>query len=142
LVVSILVTGYQTYYDYFSPYRKDYYGFYPETLIIANFIRQNLGKYNFYLTDNYPRDATTFTTYTSGDPWLKKYTWIEKNTDLLSVEQLDKKGLMFFMFPNPQNQPIAQGLLSKFPSSYKLEIPYQSGATAKIASLVVIVPPR
>lgn len=142
LIGLFSLTAWQTYRFYFSPEKKDFYGFYPETLIVADFIRQNLNKYNFYLTDNYPRDAITFTTYTTGDPWAKKYTWVEKNTDLLSVEHSDKRGLMFFMFPIAQNQPIADGLLRKFPTSYKLEIPYQNGAITRIASLVIVVPPR
>jgi hypothetical protein len=137
----LMLSLFYVYQQYFSKGRKEIFGFYPETTIVANYMKSNQNNYDFYLTDNYPRDILTFIMYKSGDPFKKNYTWLENGYDFLTVNKKNK-GLMFFMFENPQNEKLALSLQKKFPNSKKLHLPYVDGNISRIASLVVVIQPN
>lgn len=130
-----------TFTQYLSPSRHELWGFYPETTIVAKFMSQNKNKFEYYLIDNYPRDALTFLTYSGGDPFHKNYTWFEKTEDFFTVKKKPNKGLMFFMMDIPQNIEVRDKLLVKFPNSYLHNLMYVDDNINRIASFVVIVPP-
>lgn len=142
LILILIFSVTDAYNQYLSPSRREIWGFYPETTIAAKFMNQNKNKFEFYLIDNYPRDALTFLTYSGGDPFHKNYTWFEKPEDFFTVEQNFNKGLMFFMTDIPQNIEIRDRLLSKFPNSYFKNIIYSDDNINRIASVVVVVPPK
>lgn len=142
LAIIILLSTVEAYNQYLSPLRRVIWGFYPETTIVANFMNVNKSKFEYYLIDNYPRDALTFLTYSGGDPFHRNYTWFEKPEDFFTVEQNSNKGLMFFMTGIPQNIEIRDRLLSKFPNSYSKKIIYSDDNINRIASIVVVVPAK
>lgn len=142
LIIVVLFSTIEAYGQYFSPSRREVWGFYPETTIVANFMNKNKSRFEYYLIDNYPRDALTFLTYSGGDPFHQNYTWFEKPENFFAVEQNSNKGLMFFMMDTAQNIEIRDRLLSKFPNSYSKNIIYSDDNINRIASVVVIVPSK
>ncbi|MDP3974459.1 MAG: glycosyltransferase family 39 protein [bacterium] len=142
LVLIMVFSTIDVYNQYLSPFRREIWGFYPETTIVANFMNKNKGKFEYYLTDNYPRDALTFLTYSGGEPFHKNYTWLEKPEDFFTIKQTPEKGLMFFMMDNSQNIQIRNNLLLKFPNSYFENIFYADDHINRNASVVVVVPSK
>lgn len=142
ICLLLFVSVAELYKQYFSQNRHEFFGFYPETTIVANYMRENSNLYNFYLTDNYPRDALTFITYNGGNPFQKHYQWLERGIDFLNVENTSGKGLMFFMLANNQNEILASQLLNKFPKSEEFYLWYSDNNILRKASLVVRVPPQ
>jgi hypothetical protein len=141
LIALILILSINdTYQQYFSKNRREIFGLYPEATIVANYMKKNIN-YDFYLTDNYPRDILTFITYTSGSPFQKKYTWFQNGSEFLTINR-GNNGLMFFMFADPQNELLASSLQQKFLDSKKIYLPYVDDNISRIASLIVIVPPK
>ena len=132
IIALVCVTSaFTSYRDYLSPYRHEPPGFYPETLIATNYIRTIWDEYDIYLTDNYPRETLTYLLYRGGDPFVRTYTWYERNADFLSVAPRGPKGVAFFMFATPTNERIATLLMDKFPQAEKFYLG---------KSLVVLVP--
>lgn len=140
VILIMLFSIIDTYNQYLSSSRREIWGFYPETTIVANFMNQNKNKFEFYLTDNYPRDALTFLTYSGGDPFQKHYIWFDKTEFFFTVEKNPNKGLMFFMMDTPQNTEVRNKLLAKFPNSYLYNLVYTDDYITHTASSVVIVP--
>jgi len=108
---------------YLGPNRHELFGFYPETTVVGNYMKPRVSLTDFYLTNNYPRDALTFLTYQGGNPWVKHYTWFDNGNDFLKVEKKDKK-LAFIMFKNEGNRPLAMALENKYPSGNLFVLPY------------------
>lgn len=141
VILIMLFSIIDTYNQYLSSSRREVWGFYPETTIVAGFMNQNKNTFEYYLIDNYPRDALTFLTYSGGNPFHKNYTWFEKTEDFLTVEKNPNKGVMFFMMDLPQNIEVRDKLLVKFPNSYLYNLIYTADNISRSASSVVIVPP-
>jgi hypothetical protein len=142
ITLILLLSLFDIYQQYFSKNQREIFGFYPEATIVANYMKDNMNQYDFYLTDNYPRDILTFIMYKNGNPFVKNYNWLENGFDFLDVDNGRNKGLMFFMFPNQQNEELASYLQKKFPNSKKLYLPYINSNISRIASLVIVVPPK
>lgn len=141
IVAFICILGLlNTYQIYFSKYRREIWGFYPETTIVGNFMKDKLNDYDFFLTDNYPRDALTFLTYKNGDPFKKYYTWFENKNDFLTVNQNTNKGIIFIMFNLPDNYIFLDQLKQKYRHGYSYELYYNNGITNRSAALVFQVP--
>lgn len=142
LALVLIFSTIDAYNQYLSPFRREVWGFYPETTVVANFMNENKNKFEYYLIDNYPRDALTFLTYAGGNPFHKNYTWFEKSEDFFTVERNSSKGIMFFMMSIPQNIEIRDRLLSRFPNSYFKNVIYSDDNINRVASVVVIVQPK
>lgn len=150
-------TFFVTYRDYLGPEKRELKGFYPETLITANYIKTIWDEYDIYLTDNYPRELLTYYLYRKGyDTFTKNYTWLESNTAFLNLEtnqiltmgnnnqnilgkstSINKKGLAFFMFAIPENELVAEQLMKKYPKSNKFYLWYDNDNIHRPAALVV-----
>lgn len=141
LVLIILFAVIDMSNQYFGPNRREIFGFYPETTIVAQYMDIYKSNYNFYLTDNYPRDPLKFITFESGDPFVEHLVWLENGYDFLAVKKQDSKGLMFFMFETAENQQLAKALVSKFPNAKKYNLWYKDTNINRPASLVVEVEP-
>lgn len=131
-----------TYRMYFGPGRNERWGFYPETTVVANFIKPKFTHYDVYITDNYPRDTLTYLTYRGGDPWEKQYTWFDDKNKFFSVSPSGNKGVMFVMFPTPENRSIAESLGRKFPGSETIELRYLDDTINRGAASIVAVQAR
>jgi 4-amino-4-deoxy-L-arabinose transferase-like glycosyltransferase len=141
MVLILIFSLFSAYQQYLSRNRREIFGLYPEATIIADYMKNNENNYDLYLTDNYPRDILTFTMYRSKDPFKKHYTWFEDGHDFLTIAK-GNRGLMFFMFADPQNEKIAAILQKKFTKSKKIYLPYVDDNISRIASLAVIVQPK
>lgn len=124
---------------YFGPNRRELFGFYPETTVVGDYMKDKLNNYDFYLTDNYPRDALTFLTYQGGNPWTKHYTWLENKFSFLEVWPQTNKGTVFIMFKADSNWPIIRALQNKFPQGKLSELEYKDGLVAKPAAWIFTV---
>lgn len=109
---------------YFGPHSRTIFGFNPEATLAGEYMKDQLSTTDSYLTDNFPRDTLTYLTYAGGNPYQKHYTWLEKNTDLLSVNPRFNRQTAFFMFPLPQNQVILEALQKKFPTANTHKLDY------------------
>lgn len=127
-----------TYLLYFGPNRRELWGFYPETTIVGNFMKPLTDKYDFYLTDNYPRDALTFLTYQGGNPYEKHYQWLEKK-EYFSLAEPSGKGMIFIMFNTPENQLFIPKLKQRFPDGYISELRYLNDNINRSAALLYII---
>lgn len=107
--------AYTTFDLYLGPNRRELWGFYPETTVVGNYMKPRIKNADFYLTDNYPRDALTYLTYQGGDPWIKHYTWFEDGNSFLNAEKNPGKSLSFIMFPADFNRPLVNSLQKKYP---------------------------
>lgn len=132
-----------TYQDYLGPERRELPGFYPETYITLNYLSQlkDKNEYDFYFTDDFPRELLTFLLYSPGqeDPFQKNYTWLEKNTDFLKITKKPEKGIGFAMFDNSPNQPIANALLQKYPNAYRINLTYKNENIQRPGSTIIFV---
>lgn len=116
VIFLVFIYGvFNTYHIYFGKNRRELFGFYPETTIVGNFMKSRINRFDFYLTDNYPRDSLTFLTYSGGDPFVKHYTWFEKKEDFLAVKKTPDKGIIFVMFDTDENLQFIRELKEKFP---------------------------
>lgn len=140
LIIAVLLLAglVNTFNMYLGPRRKERWGFYPETIIVANFIKPYLNNYDVYLTDNYPRDILTYLTYGGGDPWTKRYYWLDNRDGFLKVETGKNKGLVFVMFADTANKPMANALMKKFPGSKFSELNYTDDNINRPAAWVII----
>jgi len=140
-LASITLTTYQ---NYLGSERRELPGFYPETYITLDYLSQLKDKndYDFYFTDNFPRELLTFLLYNPGqeNPFQKNYTWLEKNTGFLKVTKSPGKGIGFIMFDSPLNQPIATALLSKYPHAHKINLSYKNENIQRPGSIIIFVP--
>lgn len=141
LIIIICFLGlFNTYKLYFGKNRLEIWGFYPETTIVGNFMKDKLDDFDFYLTDNYPRDALTFLTYKNGDPFIKHYTWLENKNSFLTVNKNQSKGLFFIMFGSPENYTFLNELKQKYPNGFSYQLQYNSDIISRPAALVFQVP--
>ena len=140
VIVILCLSGVITLYRlYFSPYRRELWGFYPETTVVGDFMKNNLERYEFYLTDNYPRDILTFLTYDGqGNPFVKHYQWFEKKESFLTVKS-KKKGIVFIMFDTPENQRFLKRLKQNFPGGQVSELRYVDDKINRSAGLLYII---
>ncbi len=140
--------------------------FYPETLIITNYIKGIWNKYDIYITDNYPRELLTYYLYQDNqrDAFMTNYVWfnnsfafldiqeksknnvalIEQNgtRNILSASDKKNKGLAFFMFPNYPNEQTIKKLLEIYPDAKKIYLYYKDDNINRPASLVLLVPAK
>lgn len=130
---------YNTYSLYLGPNRRELWGFYPETTVVGNYMKPRLEAYDFYLADNYPRDALTFITYDEGDPFTKHYTWYENRENFLGVVPNENKGLIFVMFDNDNNLFFIERLRQKFPEGKLDRLRYVDNKIDRSAGLVFVV---
>ncbi len=136
ILVSALVT---TFTLYLGPKRRELWGFYPETTVVGNYMKPLIKTTDFYLTDNYPRDALTLLTYQGGDAWIKHYTWFEKKEDFLTVV-LKARDTSFIMSKTQQNEPIVAALQTKYPGGSLSELRYRDDNINRPAAWVFTVP--
>jgi hypothetical protein len=129
-----------TYTMYLSPQRRELPGFYPETYATIPYVKPYISTYDIYFTDNYPRELLTYFLYDGGDPFTKHYTWVEKNTDFLSVIQSRTRGIMFVMWAIPENEFVADMIMLKYPTAKKTYINVTTDALTKPASILISVP--
>lgn len=167
LVVGFLfLSTFVTYYLYLGPKRLELPGFYPETLIVTNYIKTIWNNYDIYLTDNFPRELLTYYLYKNSrqDAFARNYTWLDNSLGFLNIKsssqtdiipgqqyyysaasdtltQTNNKGLAFFMFTNLYNEQTAQQLLSMYPQAKKLYLNYINDNINRPAILVVLIPP-
>lgn len=146
LAITIFLTliTLMAYKDYLGPKRREIAGFYPETYITLNHINnlKNKNDYDFYFTDNFPRELLTFLLYNPDqeNAFQKNYTWFEENTDFLKVTQKPEKGIIFVMFDNQFNQIVADELLRKYSQAHQINLPYENESINKPASILIFVP--
>lgn len=136
--IIFIITFVITFNLYLGRERRELFGFYPETTIVGNYIKHKLTKYDFYLTDNYPRDALTFLTYQGGYPFVKHYTWVENKEEFLKVKREDK-GIQFIMFDIPENQVFLPRLQQIFPQGKVSYLDYKDDNIDRKAALIYIV---
>ncbi|MEK9175879.1 MAG: glycosyltransferase family 39 protein [Patescibacteria group bacterium] len=144
LIFLICASGaISTYHDYLGPNRRELAGFYPETLVITNYIKTVWNNYDIYITDNYPRELLTYYLYKEGkDAFTKNYTWLDNSESFLSLSKTNQNhGYAFFMFATPENEETAIELKRKFPNSKKFYLWYTNNNIARPASLVVLTKP-
>jgi len=134
-----LIGIFNTYNLYLGANRRELWGFYPETTIVANYIKNKMDSCDFYLTDNYPRDTLTFLTYQDGDPFSKHYTWFERKESFLTVTPKNKD-IIFVMFDSPENQNFVSLLKQKFPKGTTSRLGYIDDNINRSAALLYIVP--
>lgn len=139
LTIATLVT----YEEYLGPRRRELPGFYPETYITLEYINNLKDKqdYDFYFTDNFPRELLTFLLYNpkQESPFQKNYIWLERNTDFLRVAKNPEKGIGFVMFDNQRNQNIVEELLQKG-DAQRVSLPYRNENIQRPGSVIVFVP--
>jgi len=119
---------------YIGKNRRELWGFYPETTIVGNFMKPLISEYDFYLTDNYPRDALTFLTYKDGDPFIQHYHWLETKEEFLEVER--KKKTLFIMFASEENHVFLNKLREKYPLGEKFILDYKDDNINRPAALI------
>jgi hypothetical protein len=140
-----------TFNQYLGPNRTELWGFYPETTVVGRYLRQIDGRYDAYLTDNYPRDALTYLTYRPGDPLVglessgyplqPHYTWQDSSQQFLTDVARPGRGLAFFMFAGlPANEATLQQLRARYRNAVAFTFMYHHDTIDRPASLVVLVP--
>ena len=130
---------YNTYELYLSSKRVELWGFYPETLVVGEFMKNNDKFYNFYLTDNFPRDTLTYLTYKTGDPFIKNYEWFENKEDLLDVGLKNDKKNVFIMFDTKNNLQFINKLKVEYPEGKIGKLKYVDDNINRSAALLFIV---
>ena len=152
VAVVLLVTLVGTFNQYLGPNRTELWGFYPETTVVGRYIRQIDGRFDSYLTDNFPRDALTYTTYQAGDPivgidgpgypYQPHYTWYDTPQPFLSATPRPGRGTAFFMFDgNPMSGTIVQQLRARYPRTVAFTLIYRDDSISRPAAIVILVPP-
>lgn len=133
-----------TYRDYLSPYRRELFGFYPETLIVTNYAKTIMNNYNIYITDRHPPELLTYYLYREGqnNAFSRNFTYLGNSQDFLNIDRTSEKGLAFFMFVNPQNEFVADQLRSIHNNAEKAYLWYRDDNINRPASLVILVPPK
>lgn len=140
-VTFLLMAAFLTTFNlYLGPKRRELWGFYPETTIVGNYMKPRIPSTDFYLTDNYPRDALTYLTYQDGDPWIKHYTWFEDTLLFLNIIPNSNKNTSFIMFKTPSNQFYIDSLKQKFPQGHIQELIYKDDNIKRPAAWVFTVP--
>ena len=152
-VALILIFGLvSAFTQYLGPNRTELWGFYPETTVVARYIRQIDARYDAYLTDNYVRDALTYITYqpadpmvgleSSGYPMQPHYTWQDSNQQFLADRPRPNRGIAFFMFAGlPANTAVLQQLRARYHNAVAFTLMYHDDNIDRPASLVLLVPP-
>lgn len=138
IIFVLLITLITVWKLYFGKNRREIFGFYPETTVVGNYMKDKLNDYDFYLTDNYPRDALTFLTYQGGDPFIRHYTWLEHKEDFLKVNQKNK-GVIFVMFNSSDNQTFIPLLKQRFPNGEVSELKYIDDNINRSAAIIYTV---
>lgn len=143
IILFLLFSAFQTYHEYLGPNRREIPGFYPETNVVANYIKTIWDNYDIYLTDNYPRETLTYLLYKKGhDPFDKNYSWLEDRYALPTVARdLNYKGKALFMFAIPENESVAQIILKENPGAERHYLWYINGEIRRKASMVILIPP-
>lgn len=157
ITAFLIITALSTYQNYLGPNRKEIPGFYPETFIVAQYIKTIWDKYDIYLTDNYPRETLTCLLYRDGNPFKKNYAWLENRYTFLNISRnlaclgqqgtvlgtrQPEKGAAFFMFAIPENESLTQTFLKENPNAQKFYLWYDNNNIHRKASLVILVPPK
>ncbi len=139
IITLILILAIKTTFDlYFGPQRRVPWGFYPETTIVGNYMKPRIPDTDFYLTDNFPRDALTFLTYQGGDPWTKYYTWFEDKNSFLEVKINSTKNTSFIMFDTSDNEEIVQVLQNNYPEGSVSKLTYKDDTINSVEQKIVI----
>lgn len=146
IVIMFLTLGtivFSTYLNYLGPKRQELLGFYPETYVTLDFLKKipNDRKYDWYFTDNYPRELLTFLLYQPGqiDPFAKNYTWLENSADVLFISAQPGRNLGFVMFDNYRNQSVVVELLRKYPQAQVVNLPYRNEEIFRPASVIITI---
>jgi hypothetical protein len=117
--------------------------------VVGRYLRQIDGRYDAYLTDNYPRDALTYLTYRPGDPLVglessgyalqPHYTWQDSDQQFLTDAARPGRGLAFFMFAG-LHEGMLQQLRARYRNAVAFTLIYHDHTIDRAASLVVLVP--
>lgn len=166
IFLFLLTSSLVTYNLYLSKNRLELPGFYPETLVTTNYIKTIWNDYDIYVTDNYPRELLTYYLYRNNqrDTFVRNYVWLdnslaflnvqpniqndialtEQNTggDILGASTQKKRGVAFFMFANDFNEQTAREILSRYSNARKFYLLYTDDNINRLASLVILVPPK
>jgi 4-amino-4-deoxy-L-arabinose transferase-like glycosyltransferase len=130
-----------TYVIYFSPYRRDVPGFYPETKIVTDYIKTIRNSYDIAVTDNYPEELLLFYLYRSGNPFEKTYTKVETAEKLLTMQPPVGRGLALVLFATEANEKRADAYLKKYPGAKKQVLWYTDGPIRRPAGLIILLSP-
>ncbi len=138
VVFAVCIVCWQT---YFGQQKRDIFGFYPETSIVGNYMKPRIYSTDFYLTDNFPRDTITFLTYQKGNPYTKRYVWVEHDTDFLSVQRNRAKRLVFIAMPDNQHEEAFRLLRKQYPNAHDDMLYFGEDGTKKPAAQLLIIEP-
>lgn len=138
VVLTVCTVCWQT---YFGEHRRDIFGFYPETTVVGNYMKQRVASTDFYITDNFPRDTLTFLTYQHGSPYTKQYVWLERDTDFLTVKRTAFRRLIFVAFPNNHHEEVFRLLKLQYPRAYDDMLYLTGEGTQRPAAQLLIVEP-
>jgi hypothetical protein len=151
-VALILIFGLvSAFTQYLGPNRTELWGFYPETTVVARYIRQIDARYDAYLTDNYVRDALTYITYQPADPMVglessgyplqPHYTWQDSNQQFLADRPRPNRGIAFHVCRSAREHSRAQQLRARYHNAVAFTLMYHDDNIDRPASLVLLVPP-
>jgi hypothetical protein len=131
-----------TYISYIGPLRKQPKGLYPETYVVASYLKTKIQTHDIYIVDNFPREILTYILYEGGDPFEPTtYTWFSENKHMLDVKQKKHRGLIFVFAPIEINAPLIQSVLAQYPQAKKTPISYTTDSTSGDAAIIVEVDP-
>lgn len=165
IIIFCVISAYLTYNDYLGPRRRELFGFYPETLIISQYIKTVDNKYNIYIAGRHPPELQTYYLYRkeNNNPFSKNSTWLDTSFAFLELAtqqkhlvsetqnrfsnvlgttvNIKKKGMAFFMSTTAEDKTVANQLLQTFKNASKFYLWYDNDTIHRPASLVVLVPP-
>jgi DNA-binding beta-propeller fold protein YncE len=134
-----------TYMQYLSPARRDIWGFYPETAVLGRFMKTLVPQYQIFVGDTpyFPRDALTYLTYQgSGDPFERKYTWVDDVGILLRIPLTAPpgKGLALLLENAGRGPKVLAELRRRYPNHTAVELRYPP-ETGRVFARGILVPP-
>lgn len=146
LGIFLLASAVISYKEYLGLNRRELVGFYPETIIVTDYVKSIRDYYDIYLTDNFPREILTYLLYNGGDPFLKNYIWLENRYLFLDVSRglVDgsnfRKGKAFIMFATSENEEIADVMQKENRNVQSFRLWYKNDNISRPAALVVLIP--
>jgi len=141
VALTAVAAAWATYAQYFGPHRRPIWGFYPETTVLARFMKELVPRYAIWVGGaNFPRDTLTYLTYQGGDPRERHYVWIDNPASLLTSLPAAPagKGMAFILATIDQGPWVLGELQRRYPEGRVVELhdPTRGGAVFARALLV------
>jgi DNA-binding beta-propeller fold protein YncE len=135
-----------TYTQYLGPHRRDIWGFYPETTVLAKFMKTLVPGYQIWVGDTpyFPRDAMTFLTWQGvGDPFDRNYIWLDDVTMLMRMPHTAPpgKGLAFLLENAGHGPSVLDYLRRRYPNHTAVDLRYPVDG-GKVFARGILVPPE